>query len=162
MSRNCGIVFSTKLLASLIPALASKASITMSTSLLSVSLESPQFTPFTLFRQPEAPAQKWQSQNKITPKVSVSLEKPHMLRNGQTDRVAILNQATGSYCAYSLAESVRETGLTQQEAEEWIEGRLTILKQSIDPGRFLQAALLIGATSSCMMIWLWGLLKLIF
>ena len=161
MSQNCGIVFSTFLIA---PHFCFRinASETMSTSLPSISVAPPaRVSSLTLFRQPGQPRRLRAFQNRIKPKKTGVFEPPRLFSSPHSDRVAILNQNTGTYCAYSLQESVNKTGLTREDAEDWVKGQL-LFCQHVTPGHSRQALVMILASWGIAALGLWGLLRLMF
>ena len=89
------------------------------------------------------------------------VERPELLSTTQSDRVAVLDKATNTYCAYSLLESVNETGLNFEEAQAWVEGRL-LVKKKISAMRALQVTFVVTISWACAVFSLWALYKVLF
>lgn len=159
----------------------------MSTPLLSVSIDSPQINPISLFRQPDQPLKKPASQNKIivrsripnakadnvqpaifrTGRAQTDVSKraswtPRYIRSKASDRLAIFDQRTGSYIALSSVEEVSRPGLTREEADAWVDGQLVLLKNGMGIARMLQVVVMIAASWGCTILSMWGLFKLLF
>jgi len=153
--------FFRKCLIPLTIAFASNTSETMSTSPYSVSLGSSSITPFNLFRQPGQPRTSRMSQKKITPRNSGIFEQPQLYSTPHSDRVAILDKETGSYCAYSLLESINRNGLSQKEALDWVAGRL-VIKKKITSDKAMQVLFMIVLSWGAAAFGVWSLIQLLF
>ncbi len=154
--------FFRKCLLPLTIAFASNTSETMSTSPYSVSLgSSSSLTPFNLFRQPGQPRKSRMSQKKITPRNTGIFEQPQLYSTPHSDRVAILDKDTGSYCAYSLLESINKNGLSQREALDWVAGRL-VIKKKISSDKAMQVLCMIGLSWGAAAFGVWSLVQLLF
>lgn len=90
-----------------------------------------------------------------------TINRPELLSTTHSDRVAILDKSTNTYCAYSLVESVEEKGLSLEEAEQWIEGQL-LIKKNFKALRVLVVILIVTASWACAAVSLWTLYKLLF
>lgn len=84
-----------------------------------------------------------------------------LVSTSHSDRVAIYDQATGSYCAYSLIESVNQMGLTRQEAEEWVQG-LRLINQNMSLDKTLHVGFMIVASWAITAYTIWSLVKVLF
>lgn len=127
----------------------------------SVTVHTPQFKTLSILAPAEDARRRRETQNKNAPKSMKTLNRPELLSTTHSDRVAILDKSTNTYCAYSLVESVEQRGLSLEEAEQWIEGQL-LIKTNRKAMRILSVILIVTASWACAAISLWTLYKLIF
>ena len=133
----------------------------MSTSPSSIPLESRQITAFNLFRQPGQPRKSTGSQKKIAAVDDRIFDKPQFFSTPSSDRIAVYDKGRGSYCAYSLLESVNKSGLSRQEAVDWVEGQL-VIQQQLSSSHALQLLFLIAGSWGAAAFGIWSLIELLF
>ena len=127
----------------------------------SVSINSSQFTTYSLPNQLKKPRTLRESHNKIPRKQMPITDRPELLSTTQSDRVAVLDKDTNTYCVYSAAESVEEKGLSFEQAEAWVSGHL-LVKKKISVFRALQVIFVVSISWASAVFTLWALYKVIF
>ena len=160
MSQICGILFSEVLSAPGIHICINTFE-TMSISQSSLPLGHTRITPFNLFRQPGQPRKSSGSQKRTSERKYGIFERPQLFSSPFSDRIAVYDNVAGAYCAYSLMESINKSGLNQQEAIDWVEGRL-VIKQQLSSSNALHVILMIAVSWLAAAFGIWSLIGLIF
>ncbi|MFK7848096.1 MAG: hypothetical protein AB8G77_22600 [Rhodothermales bacterium] len=71
---------------------------------------------------------------------------PRCIKSYRSDRMAIYNEQKDTFHAYSVTEAISQSGLTFQEAVDWVDERLVLVGNGMGPKNFSVAISLVLAS----------------
>ena len=88
--------------------------------------------------------------------------RPRCIKSYRSDRMAIYDEQRDTFHAYSVTEAISQSGLSFQEAVDWIDDRLVLVGTGMTPGKFSVAMALILASWGIAILLVSLIIKLIF
>ena len=74
------------------------------------------------------------------------MSRPRCIKSYRSDRMAIYDEKRDTFHAYSVTEAISQSGLTFQEAVDWVDDRLVLVGKGISPGKMAVALSLVLAS----------------
>ncbi len=78
----------------------------------------------------------------------------------ECDRIAIYDPGMDSYLAMSTAEGVRFSGLTKQQAEDWVNAQLVLLENKLNFSSLAVVGLMVVSSWAVAVAGIWGVWQL--
>ncbi len=91
-----------------------------------------------------------------------SIEKPRSIKSYRSDRIAIYDERTDTFHAYSVTEAISQPGLSFQEAVDWVDDRLVLVGKSLSPKNMTVALSLMLASSAIAVMLIVAFIRFIF
>lgn len=88
--------------------------------------------------------------------------RPRCIKSYRSDRMAIYDEQRDSFHAYSVTEAISQPGLSFQEAVDWVDERLVLVGNRMNPTNFSVAIGLIAASWFVAILLLMAIARVIF
>ncbi len=72
--------------------------------------------------------------------------RPRCIKSYRSDRMAIYDENRDTFHAYSVTEAISQSGLSFQEAVDWVDDRLVLVGKGMNPGHMAMAFSLVFAS----------------
>ncbi|MEM8487787.1 MAG: hypothetical protein AAF564_19705 [Bacteroidota bacterium] len=72
--------------------------------------------------------------------------RPRCIKSYRSDRMAIYDETHDTFHAYSVTEAISQSGLSFQEAVDWVDDRLVLVGKGMGPGSMAIALSLVFAS----------------
>ena len=72
--------------------------------------------------------------------------RPRCIKSYRSDRMAIYDEKHDTFHAYSVTEAISQSGLSFQEAVDWVDDRLVLVGKGMSPGNMAIALSLVLAS----------------